>query len=245
MRKLVAAAIAAVMLVPLGASAQDVRPVPLPNSLAIVGSATYETPPTIIRIYGYVETRGDTLEAARDPHPATVAKVRAVLDDLAAKGVTIDRSTYQLSEDRPFQYDNSPNVTAEMKEQIVYDATTTFWLSTRNFAEIEEIVSAVARSDFRVSSTQFEVDDERAALLEARRAAALDALDQATVYADALGLELKGIHNIVDGDARPVDGYADLGVLSDSSMPLSIVIPDTIPFYGSVSVTWIVAPKAP
>lgn len=238
------AAIAAIGLFPVIASAQEGYGAPPPKSLSVVGSATYETAPTIIRIYGSVVTSGDAVEAARDPHPAKVKEVRAVLDSLADKGLTIDRSTYRLTEDRPFAYDNSPSVTPEMKEKVVYNAKTTFWLSTRNFADIEEIVSTIARSDLSIGTTTFEVDDERAALLEARRAAALDALDQATAYADALGLELRGIHRVVDGDARPIEGYADLGVLS-GTVDLSIVVPETIPFHGSVSVVWMVEPKSP
>lgn len=208
---------------------------------------TYETPPTIGRISGYVETTGETLEAARDTHPAAVAKVRAVLDAQGAKGLVIERSTYRVTETRPYQYDDSPNVTAEMKESVVFESVTSFSLATSNFASIEEVVSAIALSDFVITDTRFGVEDERAPLLEARRKAALDALEQATVYADTLGLELAGIHSVVDGDAQPPDGYADLGIIinADGTIPLSIVVPETIPFHASVDVTWMVELEAP
>ena len=212
---------------------------PSPEGLAVFGSARYDTPPTIVRISGHVSTSGDTLAEARDSHPAAVTAVRRVLDEQAASGLKIVRSTYRISENRPYQYDDSPSVTPEMKEKVVYEATTSFELQTSNFAEIDQIVAAIAGTDLLVTTTSFEVEDDRVPLLEARKSAALDALAQAQAYAEALNLRLVGVKSVTDGEARPPDGYADLGIVT-SDPTVGIVVPETIPFFASVYVTWTV-----
>lgn len=230
----------ALSLVVCGSSpAQEEARVPS-EGLAVFGSATYRVPPTIVRITGFVTTSGETLAEARDAHPAAVVAVRRVLDEQAANGLKIVRSTYRIVETRPYQYDDSPNVTPEMKEKVVYEATTSFELETSNFVAIDEIATAVAATDLLITDTEFEVEDERMPLLEARKAAARDALSQAEAYAEALNLKLVGVRSVTDGEARPPDGYADLGVLPPDGS-IRIVIPETIPFHASVYVTWDVA----
>ena len=93
-----------------------------------------------------------------------------------------------------------------------------------------------------IGSFDFSVHDERAALLEARKAAARDALGQARAYADALGIELIGIHSVTDGEAQPMDGSADAVV--DISTPVDLTIPETVSYRASVNIVWTIGPPA-
>ena len=77
-------------------------------------------------------------------------------------------------------------------------------------------------------------------LNQARRAAMVDAREQAGAYADAGELKLVEIIEITDGEATPMEnGVADL------PMPrfVQIIPPATVAFTASVNVTWRIAPR--
>ncbi|GGC57876.1 hypothetical protein GCM10010994_16080 [Chelatococcus reniformis] len=86
--------------------------------------------------------------------------------------------------------------------------------------------------------------NRRAVLNEARRAAVIDAREQADVYADAAGLRLVEITDIADGNARPpISGEADLPVAHEGVRTLAILPPATLRFDASVQMRWRIAPR--
>lgn len=213
-----------------------------PDTLSILGQGEYDAKPEKVELTGKVVTEGQSVASARDAHPAVVAKVRSVIDGLAAQGLKLDSATYKIEEIRPSQDEET---TANVSTKTVYDATTTFRLSTENLDKIADLVSALAASDLQLDTINFTVKNSRAPLIEARKAAASDALEQADAYATALGITLAEIKSVRDGDATPPDGEADLtaGLHRSRRSPLSIVIPDTLPYTASVNIDWVIKPK--
>ena len=97
---------------------------------------------------------------------------------------------------------------------------------------------------FGIETVRFDVVQERAALNQARRAAMLDAREQAQAYAEPVDLELEQIVSITDGDADPPDGEADLPARRTSgSYTVQILPPAKLEFTASVNVTWRIAPR--
>lgn len=216
------------------------------RTLSIVGEGQYDAKPEVVELTGTVVTTGATIAAARDPHPETVAKVRAIIDSLAAQGLKLDSAKYKFEEDHPSQYDTSVPASAKEKDKVVYQATTTFELSTENLAKIADLVTALSNSDLQLDTINFTVKNPRLPLLEARKDAARDALGQAKAYAEALGITLVEIRSITDGDATPPDGEADLArpVREAGKPPLSIVIPDALTYTARVSIDWTIKSQA-
>jgi uncharacterized protein YggE len=210
------------------------------RTLSILGEGRYDAKVEKVELTGTVVTEGATIEAARDPHPEAVAAIRAVIDGLAAQGLKLDSAKYKFEEDHPFQYDGSVPASSKDKNKVVYRATTTFNLSTENLPEIAGIVTTLAGTDLRLEQINFTVKNERLPLLEARKDAARDALDQAKAYAEALDITLVEIRDITDGDATPPDGEADLAkaVREAGKPPLSIVVPDSLTYRARVSIDW-------
>jgi uncharacterized protein YggE len=216
--------------------------------MSIIGLGQHWVAPELAEFSGLVITRGDTLAAARDPHPAIVAKVRAAVEGLASKGLKLESARYAISETYPRRYDTSPNITAAEKEKPVYEATTSFQLSTESLSNLGDLVSELALGDLQIANIHFTVKNERIPLLEARKDAARDALDQANAYADALGISLVEIRSVTDGDATPPDyGQADLMVdtRARGKIPLSIAIPDQLSYGARVTVDWTIGSSTP
>ena len=94
---------------------------------------------------------------------------------------------------------------------------------------------------FEVQRVSFQVEEERSALNQARRAAMLDARDQAEAYADAGGVRLVEVIEISDGAAIPLNATeaADLA----RSPYVQIVPPAVVAFTASVKVVWRIAPR--
>jgi uncharacterized protein YggE len=244
-----AAAVCVATICAAQAQEQPTRVVP-PNTLAIHGEGTYEVKPERATFSLTVTTTGAAAQAARDPHPAMVTKVRALIDGLASEGLTIERASYGFVEDQPNRYVASDKMTDKERNRIVYTATTVFTLTTENLVKINDMISVLAAADAEMSSVSFTVKNERAPLLQARKAAASDALEQAKAYAEALEVELVDIRDVTDGEASPPtysDGEADLMVMTPAGgaapRQLSIVVPDTLAFTASVNVDWTIKAK--
>lgn len=220
------------------ASAQETSPaVLLGETLSISGSGEYEIAPEVLTFTGTVQAEGATEAEARDAHASEIAAVQTVISQLTGRGFKLAKSSYSLTSATPFRDSNAENLTVEERLKVVYTASTVLSFKTENLAEVPQFIAALAATPLEMRQFDFSVRNERAALLEARKAAARDALSQAKAYADALGLTLSSIRTVTDGDARPPsEEMADLYIPLDRK--LSIVVPDTITYSGSVDVVW-------
>jgi uncharacterized protein YggE len=218
------------------------------RTLSIVGEGQFEAKPEKAELTGTVVTEGETIAAARDPHATAASRVRAIIDGLAAQSLRLDSANYSFQEDRPNRFDTSGTMSAKDKNKVVYIATTTLQMSTENLAKIADLATALANSDLRLENIHFTVKNPRLPLLEARKDAARDALDQAKAYAAALDIDLVEIRNITDGDATPPgQEEADLAMAPREAgkPPLSIIIPDTLTYTARVNIDWTIKSQAP
>ena len=233
---------AAASIIPAVSYAQSENTAPrLAHTMSIIGQGQYFVPPEIAEFSVQVITRGDTIEEARDPHPVAAQSVRAMIETLSGQGLTLEKARYSIRETFPFQYNMSPDLTEAEKKKAVFVATTSFDLSTKRLDSLTDVLSDLATGDLLIDNIRFTVNNERAPLLEARKDAARDALEQATAYASALGIGLTEIRSITDGDATPPEyGEADLILVvgPDGKTPLSISVPDALSYSASVTVDW-------
>lgn len=216
------------------------------NTMSIIGKGEHWVAPEIAEFSGKVVTSGNTLAEARDPHPEIVQEVRAAIEELTARGLKIETARYSLQETFPSQFNTS--IADSQRGKPIFVATTSFKLSTENLTELADLISTLAAGELQISDIHFGVSNERLPLLEARKEAARDALEQASAYADALGISLVEIRSITDGDATPPDyGSADLMVMvgPDGQVPLTIAVPDLLPYSASVTVDWTIGSMQP
>ncbi|MDB5588519.1 MAG: hypothetical protein JWP26_3489 [Devosia sp.] len=218
------------------------------NTMSIAGQGEFWVVPEMAEFSGSVVTKGDTLAEARDAHPAIAQQVRAAVDGLAQSGLRLETAQYSIREidlcGGGFRVLRDGE---ECTEKPYFVATTKFDMSTANLAGLESIISTLAEGDLLVENIHFTVKNKRIPLLEARKDAARDALEQATAYAEALGVDLVDISNVTDGDASPPDyGEADLAIPTtrDGRIPLSIAIPAQLEYNASVRVNWTIGRPA-
>lgn len=247
-RRFLIALVASAVLTPAFAQTQpqETRRDPL---MTVLGKGRHEVKPELARVAVTVATEGKTLESVGNPHQDRATRAFKILQDLQSLGLEIEKSNYRVDERRvqrpipPIQ--PGPG---QRYESIVegYTATTTFSLKIAVMDKLNEIVTKVADSNlFQVHSVRFQVIQERPALNQARRAAMLDAKEQALAYAEPVELELKEIVAITDGDAEAPTGYADAPARRAPSpnSTVQIVPPATLEFNASVNVTWRIAPR--
>ncbi|MBB4039676.1 uncharacterized protein YggE [Microvirga flocculans] len=215
--------------------------------MTVLGKGRYEVKPDLARVTVTVTTEGKTLESVGNPHQVRATRAFKVLQDVETLGVEVERSSFRVDErrvQRPI-----PQGPAQRYEAVVdgYMATTTFSLKSSTLDKLNEVVTRLADASlFQIESVRFQASQERAALNQARRAAMLDAKEQALAYAEPVDLELKEIVTVTDGDAEAPGGYADLPAKRASpagSYTVQIVPPATLEFTASVNVTWRIAPR--
>lgn len=237
---------ASFVALPTVAQSQEMRREPL---MTVLGKGKHEVKPELARVTVTVATEGKTLESVSNPHQERASRAFKILQDLGSLGLEIEKSNYKVDERRvqrpipPIQ--QGPG---QRYENVVegYSATTTFSLKIAALDKLNEIVTKVSDSNlFQVQSVRFQVIQERAALNQARRAAMLDAKEQAIAYAEPVELELKEIVAITDGEAEAPSGYADMPMRRSPSpnSTVQIIPPATLEFDASVNVTWRIASR--
>lgn len=213
--------------------------------ITVKGTGQFEQKPDYGRFEAVVTTRGKTLDEAAAAHEARATKALEMLRSLEGDGVTIEKSAFQVSEERPayqppVMRGDPPPVPPKPPENP-FSASTTFNMKATRIDRLNAAVSRIAGSGlFALRQVTFKADRERAALNQARRAAMVDAREQATAYAEAGDLALVEIIEVTDGEARPYeDGAFDL----PRSRFVQIIPPAAISFEASVNVTWRIAPR--
>ncbi len=217
--------------------------------ITVLGRGRYEARPDMARATVSVSTEGRTLESVGKPHQERATRASKVLQDLQSLGAEMEKSSFKVDERRvqrpvpPIQ--PGPG---QRYETVVegYVATTSFSLKTSAIGELNAIVTKLADTGlFEIGAVRFQVSQERAALNQARRAAMLDAKEQALAYAEPVELELKEIVAITDGEAEAPTAYADLPArrAPGPNSTVQIIPPATLEFTASVNVSWRIAPR--
>jgi uncharacterized protein len=222
------------------AESQDGRREPV---LTVLGKGSHEAKPEVAGFRATVSTEGRTLDAATRPHEERASRALKALQDLRASGLEIEKSNFRISERCvPRQLTPAEIAQGKRPESVVeaYVAATTFSVRATSIDKLNHSISKLAETGlFEIASVQFYVLEERAALNQARRAAMLDAREQAQAYAEPVNLKLGQIIAITDGEAQPIGGEADLPARRpDRPYTVQIVPPATLEFTASVNVTW-------
>jgi uncharacterized protein len=209
--------------------------------LTVRGVGRIEMKPDHARLFGTVSTKAPTLDEAAKAHRDRATHALSALQGLAAEGIEIEESTFRLNQDQP-PYPAPAVLRPEAKAATPpFTAQTSFFVRIKAVDNLNPVISKLAASGlFELSSVRFGVEQERAALNQARRRAMADARDQAAAYADAADVRLVEIVAITDGEAAP-----SLGGAADMPIPryVQIIPPLTVAFDSSVQVTWRIAPR--
>jgi uncharacterized protein len=209
--------------------------------LAVRGQGKVDVKPDVAFFIVSVSTQRLSLGEAAAAHQDRATQALSALEGLKAAGIEIVSSSFRINQDRPPPQPPGPPAPRPAKPpELPFTAETTFSLKTSRIGELNAIVSKLAASGLiEVRTVHFKVEQERAVLNQARRAAMMDAREQADTYADAGALNLVEIIEITDGQAAPFDGAADLAV----PRFVQIIPPATVEFDASVNVTWRIAPR--
>lgn len=211
--------------------------------LTVKGAGKFVQKPDYGRFEVSVTTRGKTLETTVTAHEERAGSAITALRRFEALGVGIEKSRFRLDESRPgYQAPRYPGDRPPPERvETPFTATTTFTLKVGGIDNLNTAMSRIAETGlFHIETVTFKVENERAALLEARRAAMTDAREQAKVYAEAADIRLVEISAITDGEASPSEvGAADM---PRSARRIQLVPPATLSFDATVNVTWRIAP---
>lgn len=198
--------------------------------IAVAGEGRVNVAPDYAEFFADVSTRGDSLDAATKQHTDRATKALAVLRGLSKQGVSVERSSFRLEQNRP------PRANAAKQPASDYRATTTFAVKADQLASLNEVISAIAAAGlFEVRTIRYGIKDEERAIDDARRAAVKNARRQAEVYADAAGVKLGEILEIFDGVAQNLGSEAALRAATPN---VQVAPPATIPFRAGINIKW-------
>jgi uncharacterized protein YggE len=237
-------AIALLLLISSAAPASAEQPPPEPV-MEIKGTARIDVKPDRAHFDATVSTKGRSLAEAGAAHEERATRALSVLKGLAADGVEITQSSFRLKQDlppRPAYIGAQEQPLPAKPTEPHFTAETIFSLKAQRIETLNAVISKLASSGlFELHNVLYQVDQERSALNQARKAAMLDAREQAEAYAESGGLRLVEIVRVTDSQAVPEisQGEADL------PLPrfVEIIPPATIAFQASVNVVWRIAPR--
>lgn len=229
------------LFVPLPVLAQcQVTQADKPN-LTVKGSGVVQIPPDFVRLRMDVVTRGPTLAGVSKAHQARMGGTGAVLDKLKTDGMTVRQGAFNVVQE-PARTVLGTNMRVE---PATFRAETSYVLETKSLDKVDaEVGYAIASGLFELTGISYGVEHRDEGLNQARRAAVVDARGQADIYADAAGVRLDGIRQIVDGEAQTAEGSFDMSPRSlHSAVSIGITPPETIPFTAQVTITWQIEPR--
>ena len=231
MPRILKAALAALILAPLAALAQE-APL-LPRTIQVVGEGRANAAPDMARISLGVSQQAKTAGEAMD---AMSAGTSAVLETLGEQGIAqVDIQTGQLVLEPAYDY-NTPDGLPVM---IGFIATQMLDVNVRDIAQLGGVLDAVVDDGAnRVNGIAFDVSDPRAVTDEARRGAVEDARARAELYAEAAGVTLGEIVSISEATvySPPIPMYdARGGAEQAAAVP---VAPGEVSLMTSVTVTY-------
>ena len=219
------------------------------GGITVTGTGTVEVKADVANVSMGVEVISDTVVAARNE---AATKLTAMLDAIKSEGVTEDNirtSGLQISPEtvwvqEEIALDSGDIATSGRSRVIGYRVTNRLDVSMDDVSIVGAVVDAAAAAAgdaTRIYSIYFTVADSASAMKQARINAALDARATATLYANALGLELGPAVSMSESSgADPfVSGRAEYALVAtsdyDRETPIS---PGTATLQASVRVTF-------
>jgi uncharacterized protein YggE len=202
-------------------------------TLTVNGQGRVDVPPDHARLIVEVVTPGANPEAATSAHRDRAARAATRLRDMKNEGLSIEQSSFSLSEHRNPERPNAPS-------RSEYRAVTTFELKVAPAENADKAVTAIAASGlFEIRNLRFGVDERNPGFDVARRNAVEDARRRAATYADAAGVKLADIVSINDSDTR----HAREAVLTSTmARGVQVIPPEALTLTASVTIAWRIAP---
>jgi uncharacterized protein len=219
----------------IGIIAASAQPTDRTNiaTLTVNGQGRVDVPPDHARLSVEVVTPGANPEAATSAHRERASRATTRLRDMKNDGVSIEQSSFSLSEHRNPERPNAP-------ARSEYRAVTTFELKVAPAENADKAITAIAASGlFEVRNLRFGVEDRNPGFDAARRSAVEDARRRAATYAEAAGVKLGEIVSINDADTRhPREAM----LTSTMVRGVQVIPPEALTLNASVTITWRIAP---
>lgn len=228
--------IAAALVITTLAGAAYAQTAPTRDSfITVAGEGHVNVAPEFAEFFADVVTRGESLEAATKQHTDRAGRAAAVLRGMAKHGVSVERSSFRLEQNR------LARPAGQKQAAFEYRAITSFALKANQLASLNDVVSSIAAAGlFEVRTIRYGIKDEERAIDDARRAAVKNARRQAEVYADAAGVKLAEILEIFDGLAQNLGSEASLRAATPN---VQLSPPATIPFRAGINIKWRIVSK--
>ena len=229
MRIRVAAATALIIAAP---AAAQLAPAPVPT-LSVAAEGRSLRAPDVAEVSGGVVTSAPTAAAAMAENATRMSAVVAAVRKAGIAERDIQTSGLSLQAQYRYEQNRPPVLTG-------YQASNTVSLRLRKLPEAGRLLDTlVAVGANQLNGPTFRVDDETAALDEARIAAVATAKARAELYAKAAGVRLKRILTISEsGGEQPSPRPMMMVRAMKSADADTPVVPGEVALTVTVNVTW-------
>ena len=197
LRPLVLATALAFGAAAMPAAAQIATPAPITTDgtlLSVSAEAETTRVPDIAHLSTGVVTQAADANAAMRANAEQMTKVVAAIREAGIAERDIQTSGVNLNPQYHYRENQPPTITG-------YEARNTVNITVRDIGELGEIMDAlVAVGANQIHGPSFEVEDKESAYDEARRAAIDKAQGRAEMYAKTLGMRVRRIVSISEGN---------------------------------------------
>lgn len=176
--------------------------------LSIQATAEASRAPDVASLSTGVVTQAADANAAMRENAARMDKVMAALRAAGIAGRDIQTSGINLNPQYRYVENQPPAI-------VGYQASNNVNVKVRKLDALGKVLDAlVAQGANQINGPSFEIDKPEAALEEARIAAIRKAQKQAQTYADTLGLKIKRIVSISEGDSTPPRPFPEMRMMA-------------------------------
>lgn len=199
--------------------------------MVMTGQGEVNRTPDVVRIYVGVEQQAETASDALAANSDAAARVLGTLAEAGLSEEDLQTTQFAINP----VYDNRNTRPSGVPDVVGYRVTNQVVARLRDVqglgALLDRLVTVGAN---RINGIQFGLDDDAAALDEARGLAVADAKHKAGIYAKAAGVTLGPILSITEAGAGGVPGPMMMEARS-SAVPIAA---GTQQVSASVTITW-------
>ena len=195
--------------VSLPVSAAPVTPVP--HTIAMTGEGVITAMPDRANVFAGVVTHARTAGAAMDANRAVMNRV---YDAIAAPGLpkdAVETSSFSLEPEYPPEDPKNPQPREINGYEVSNSVNVTLADISKTGAVLDALIGAGANQSAGVS---FSVKNPHPLLVQARAAAARDALDRAQTYAHEVGAALGPVLSIREGSTAVIGSNVETVVVT-------------------------------
>lgn len=215
----VVAAIAAAALIGprQGISATDTA---LPRIISVQGTGEVKTKPDMATVSSGVTSEAPTAQDALNKNNAAMAAVIAALKAAGVSEDDIQTSDFSVSPQYPvLQPGQAPRISG-------YQVSNQVTARVKDLAKLGATLDALVRAGSnQINSIQFDIDEPKPFLDEARKKAVADAKSRAEIYAAAAGVSVGRVVQISESSAiippQPMYRMRAMDAVAQNAVPIS------------------------